>query len=94
VSDRAQKPAGARSPSSRRRPRRAGAASQRLTRTILLGALAVVFGIAWLARELGLDRDELLDYLTTSLLLVSGLVALALIGGAVIWLFRWFKRRG
>jgi len=97
MSDPAQKPGGAgraARPPTPGRLRRPGAASQRLSRTILLGALAVVFGIAWLARELGLDRDELLDYLTTSLVLVGGLVTLALIGGALIWLFRWFRRRG
>ncbi len=82
----------------RPRPRKPGGAEQRLragrqhggrlTRTIVLGALVVLLGIAWLARELELDVDELLGYALTSLLLVGGLVALALLGAIVLRLLR------
>jgi len=47
--------------SGRRRKRARDGGSQRLVRTILLGAVAAVFAIAWLARELGLDTDELIE---------------------------------
>jgi drug/metabolite transporter (DMT)-like permease len=64
------------------------ARTRRLTRTILLGAVVVFLGIAWLARELGLDRDELLGYAFTSLLLVAGAVLLALVAAALMRLVK------
>ncbi len=86
----------------RPRPRRPGGAEQRLragrqrggrlARTIVLGALVVFLGIAWLARELELDVDELLDYALTSLLLVGGLVALAILGAVLLRLVRRLLR--
>jgi protein-S-isoprenylcysteine O-methyltransferase Ste14 len=78
---------------SRRRLRRAAAGSARLTRTILLGAVAVVAAIAWLARELGLDRLELLSYLRTSVMLVAGLVVLGLLAGLLLWGARVLRGR-
>jgi hypothetical protein len=70
----------------------AGNRSQRLTRTILLGAVAVFLAIAWLARELNLDTDELRDYLLTSLLLVAGVVLLAVVMAGLVALIRRFLR--
>jgi len=82
----------------RRHVPRAGAGSSRLTRTILFGTIAVVVSIAWLARELGLDREELLGYLRTSVMLVAGLAMSGLLGGLLLWgmraLWRRFKRPG
>lgn len=55
---------------------------RRLIRTIVLGTAAVAAAIYWLARELGIDSEELLDYALTSLMLVGAMVVLAL-GGAL-----------
>ncbi|MDZ7670646.1 MAG: hypothetical protein U5Q16_14940 [Gammaproteobacteria bacterium] len=57
---------------------------RRLVRTIVLGTVAVVAGIAWLAGELGMDKEELLDFAGTSVLLVGAMVVLALLGAAVL----------
>ncbi|MFW6094770.1 MAG: hypothetical protein ACODAC_12420 [Pseudomonadota bacterium] len=62
----------------------AGRRHQRLTRTIVLAAVAVIAGIAWLARELDLDVGALLDYALASLLLVVGVVLLAVVGAAAM----------
>lgn len=61
---------------------------RRLTRTIVLGAVAVVAGIAWLARELGMNPDELKAFAITSLWLVMGIIALAVVGAVVLRLLR------
>jgi len=60
----------------------------RLGRTILLGTVAVAFALFWLARELELDRDELLGYLGTSVLFVGVLIAFAVLGAGVLWLVK------
>lgn len=57
---------------------------RRLVRTIVLGTVAVVAGIAWLAGELGMNKEELLDFAGTSALLVGAMVLLALLGAAVL----------
>lgn len=57
---------------------------RRLVRTIVLGTVAVAFGIYWLAGELGMDRQELLDFARTSAFMVGGLVVLALLGAGVL----------
>jgi len=72
----------------RRRLAVAGARTRRLSRTILLGSVVVFLAILWLARELDLDTDELLGYLTTSLLLVGAIMALAVVAGGLLWLIR------
>lgn len=72
---------------------RRAAAGARLTRTILLGALAVVFSIVWLARELGLERADLLGYLWASILLVGGLTLAGSVAGGLFWLLRRLTRR-
>ncbi len=60
----------------------------RLARTIVLGAVAVVFALFWVARELELDRDELLDYLGASALFVAILIGLGVLGAVVLWLIK------
>jgi hypothetical protein len=65
----------------------------RVGRTVLLGTLAVAFALFWLARELELDRDELLGYLRTSLLFVSLLISASVVGAACLWLIKLLIRR-
>lgn len=60
----------------------------RLVRTILLGTVAVAFALIWVARELELDRDELLGYLGNSALFVAVLIACSGLGAVVAWLIR------
>jgi len=79
--------------SGRRRKRARDGGSQRLVRTILLGAVAAVFAIAWLARELGLDADELIGYLGASLVLVGLVVVLGILAGGLLWLVRRARTR-
>lgn len=55
----------------------------------MLGTLAVAAGIYWLAGELGMDKQELLDFARTSALLVGGAVVLALLGAGLL---RGFKK--
>ena len=62
--------------------------SDRLARTIVLGAVAVLLAIIWLSKELGLDRDELLGYLATSLLFVGVSIGFAVIAGGLVWLIK------
>jgi hypothetical protein len=84
-------------PSKRRagRGQIAGAApdrTRRLARTIVLGALAVFAGIAWLTRELGMDAAELRGFALTSMMLVAGVIVLALAGAAALRLARRLRR--
>ena len=65
---------------------------RRLTRTIVLGSLAVAAAIAWLAIEWEADLRELIDYALVSVLLVVTAVALASAGGALIWALRRRRR--
>jgi uncharacterized membrane protein YdjX (TVP38/TMEM64 family) len=60
----------------------------RLVRTILLGTVAVGVSLIWVARELELDRAELLGYLANSGLFVAVLIVCALLGAVVAWLIR------
>ncbi|MCZ6711142.1 MAG: hypothetical protein O7B25_12340 [Gammaproteobacteria bacterium] len=60
----------------------------RLVRTILLGTVAVAFSLIWVARELELDRDELLGYLGNSALFVAVLIVCSGLGAVVAWLIR------
>lgn len=73
----------------RRAPSAGRGGARRLARTILLGAVAAVAALTWLARELELDQDELLGYAATSALLVAALV----LAGAVLGGLLWFVRR-
>jgi hypothetical protein len=71
---------------------RGSAAGRRLTRTIVLGAIVVFLALYWLADQMGLDRNELLGYALTSLMLVGVLVLFALIGVVVIRVIRRLMR--
>lgn len=90
-----------RKPSLRQKPsaierasaRRAGWA--RLTRTIALGTIAVVFAIIWLGDQYGIERDVIYEFLATSALFVALLVAAGLAGAVVLLGVRWLlSRRG
>lgn len=63
-----------------------------MNRAIVLGAVVVVLAIYWLARELGMDRDELLGYAGVSLLLVAVIMVVALVGAGVLRLVRRGRR--
>lgn len=76
------------------RQRSPAARQRRLTRTIVLGSVAVAAGIAWLADSLGMDAGELMDFAVTSALLVLGVVLLALLGAATLRGLKWLLRRG
>lgn len=71
---------------------RGGASGRRLTRTIVLGAVAVFLAIYWLADQMGLDREELLGYALTSLMLVGVLVVLALAAAVLLRLIKRLLR--
>ena len=62
--------------------------NDRLVRTIVLGAVTLLVGLIWLSEELGMNRDELLDYMTTSLLFVGLSIGLALAAGGLVWLVK------
>jgi hypothetical protein len=69
-----------------------GRRADRLARTILLGGVVVLLAIAWLARELGMDRAELLGYAKTIVLGVGLLALLGLAGAAVVVALRRLRR--
>ncbi|HEY5647499.1 MAG TPA: hypothetical protein VIS76_16225 [Pseudomonadales bacterium] len=58
----------------------------RIARTVVLGSVAVAFGIYWLARSYGVDLEELLDYLKASLAFVLFFALAGALAGLVIWL--------
>lgn len=65
-----------------------GRAAGRLTRTILLGTVAVAFALYWLADSYGVDTTELLSNLKTSLIFVVVFVGAGILGGVLLWLLR------
>ena len=67
--------------------------SGRLTRTILLGSVAVAVGLYYLAESYGVDTAELLDYLKTSLAFVLFFALFGMLAGLLIWLIRTSRRR-
>ena len=67
---------------------------RRLVRTIVLGSVAVFAAIAWLSSELGMDREELVEFALTGLWLVLAMVVLALAGAALLRGLKWLFRRG
>ena len=67
--------------------------SGRLTRTVLLGSIAVAFAIYWLADSYGVDTAELLEYLKTSLAFVLFFALFGVLAGMLIWLIRTSRRR-
>ncbi len=73
--------------------RRRTRSHSRLTRTILLGTVAVALAIVWLADAYGVETKDLLQALTASLGFVGIFAALALIGGLLLGLARWLWRR-
>jgi hypothetical protein len=76
----------------RRAPAPGGGGGRRLARTILLGTVAAVAALVWLSGELELDRDELLGYAATSVLLVAVLVLAGALLGGLLWFIR--RERG
>ncbi len=67
--------------------------SGRLTRTVLLGSIAVAVGIYWLAQSYGVDTAELFGYLKTSLAFVFFFAVFGVLAGMLIWLIRTGRRR-
>ena len=62
----------------------------KLTRSIIAATLIAVLGIAWLARELDLDVEQLLSFLVSSFGLVLLIIVLAALAAGII---RFLKRR-
>ena len=58
---------------------------RRLTRTLLLGALAVAAAIYWLAVEYDVEMRELVGFLGASTLFVVTLLAVSVVGAVVVW---------
>lgn len=52
----------------------------RLTRTIILGALATAAAIVWLGEQYGIERGVILEFMGTSALFVGILVVAGLCG--------------
>lgn len=67
--------------------------SARLTRSIVLGSLAVALAIYWLADSYDVDMSELLGYLKTSLVFVLFFALIGFVAGMVLWLVRVARRR-
>lgn len=65
----------------------------RLTRTVLLGALAAVLGIWWLGRAYEVDSATLLGFLFFSALFVAGSIVLALAGAGALRALRGRRPR-
>ena len=77
--------------------RRRTRSHSRLTRTILLGTVAVALAIVWLADAYDVETKDLLQALTASLGFVGIFAVLALIGGLLLGLGRLIltrRRRG
>lgn len=75
-------------------PRRGRPAAVRgSVRWVLPAAAAALLAIVWLARGLDLDVAELLDFLTTSALLVLGIAATAALAGGALRFVRGRRRR-
>lgn len=70
----------------------------RLTRTLVLGTVATVGALVWVADQYGIEREVMLEFIGTSALFV-GLLALAgAVAGGLFWLVkraysRSFKKR-
>ena len=52
----------------------------RLSRTVILGAIATVAAIVWLGEQYGIERDVILAFLGTSVLFVGVLIVAGLAG--------------
>ena len=75
------------------RGNRTGPARQanRLTRTIVLGAVAAGFAIYWLARSFAVDWAELESYFIASVLFVGVFIGAAAMAGGVVWLVKRYR---
>lgn len=90
-----RKPSPRQKPSAIERTSARRAAWMRITRTIALGTIAVVFAIIWLGDQYGIERDVIYEFLATSALFVGLLVVAGLAGAAVLLGVRWLLgRRG
>ncbi len=78
-----------RRPSARRRV----LSQRRFARTILLGAVAVVLGLYWLADAYGVSKADLLRTLAMSIGLVALLALCAVGGGSLLAWTRRLRRR-
>ena len=67
--------------------------SGRLTRTVVLGSVAVAVGLYYLAESYGVDTAELLGYLKTSVIFVLFFAGFGMLAGMLIWLIRTGRRR-
>lgn len=66
----------------------------RLTRSILLGAVTVAFAVYWIGRSFAVDWADIRLYLVTSLLFVGVFIGAALLVWVVVRLLpRLLKRR-
>ena len=65
--------------------------ANRLTRTIVLGAIAAGFAIYWLGRSFAVDWAELESYFVTSVLFVGVFIGAAAIAGGVVWLVKRYR---
>ena len=67
--------------------------SGRLARTVVLGSVAVAFGLYYLAQSYGVDGAEMLDYLKTSLAFVLFFAVFGMLAGLLVWLIKSSRRR-
>jgi hypothetical protein len=65
----------------------------RLTRTILLGAIATFAGIFWAGDQYGIERSVMIDFMTTSALFVVLLMLSGLAGAFGLWAVRKLIKR-
>ncbi len=65
----------------------------RLVRTVALGTVAVFAALFWGAEQFGLQRELVLEFLTSSLLFVGFLVVAGLAGTVLLFAVRWLLRR-
>ena len=74
-------------------PRHGRAKAAGSVRWVLPAALAALLAIAWLARGLDLDVDELVGFLTDSALFVVGIAAAAALAGGALRAVRRRRQR-
>ena len=57
---------------------------RRLIRTLVLGTVATVLALIWIADQYGIEREVILSFLGTSTLFVLVLVMLGLVGAGIL----------
>ncbi|MEM7101153.1 MAG: hypothetical protein AAF541_23025 [Pseudomonadota bacterium] len=67
--------------------------SFKLMRTIALGTVAVIAGFFWVGEQYGIDREMMLDYLTSSLLFVAFLAGIGVLGAFLLAAFKRITRK-